>query len=339
VFDAVLWTGDGVNNRVISSYQFQPDFAWVKARSQAYWSVLADAVRGATNTLFSNSANAEAPIDVNGYLGAFNSNGFTLTQGSTSINDVNQSTTTYVGWAWSAGGNTVTNTNGSISAQVRANPTAGFSIATYTATGANGTFGHGLGIAPSMVIIKKRAGGTARAWQVYHASLGNGGGLYLSQSDFYTADATAFNNTSPSSSVVSIGSSVYVNESGGTYVAFCFAEIAGFSKFGRYDGNNSTDGPFVYCGFRPKFILIKKYAGGTAANWHLHDTARDTYNSSNTILLPDSAGAEAVSTGFAIDMLSNGFKLRTTDASTNGPAYNHIYMAFAENPFQNSNAR
>ena len=338
VMDATTYTGTSAVQSVTNASLFKPDFVWIKCRSTINNNSLFDAVRGATSQLFSNLTNAEA-VGSDGFT-SFNSNGFSL-DNSGSGGNVNVSARTYVGWQWQAGqGTTSSNTSGSITSTVSVSTTAGFSVVTYTGTGANATVGHGLGVAPKMVIVKGRSGAGAQNWMVYTAALGNTYYGYLNLTNaFENASSTIWNNISPTSTTFSIGTNSNVNTSTSPYVAYCWAEIAGFSKFGSYAGNSSTDGPFIYLGFRPKFILVKKYAGGTPSDWHLHDTTRDTYNSSNTILIPDSSGAEAVNAAFAFDILSNGFKLRNSDGSTNGSGLSYIYMAFAENPFKNANAR
>jgi hypothetical protein len=207
---------------------------------------------------------------------------------------------------------------------------------TYTGTGANATVGHGLGVAPRMIICKNRASVTD--WAVYHASFGNTGALRLNSTIANEVDSRYWNNTTPSSTVFSVGSSSTVNGSSNTQVAYCWAEIAGFSKFGSYTGNGSADGPFNYLGFRPKFVLIKRT--DTTASWELFDTSRNTYNSLNLILYPNLSDAEGVYTvGEGIDSLSNGFKLRKTGTGLNNSGGTYIFMAFAENPFKNSLAR
>jgi len=330
--DATLYTGNGSTQSITNTAGFKPDLVWVKSRSAATDHKLTDSVRGVTKALISDTTGAET-TDTNG-LTAFNSNGWSL---GTDTN-YNNNTATYVGWQWQAGqGSTSSNTSGSITSTVSVNTTAGFSVVTYTGTGANATVGHGLGVAPSMIFFKQRSGGTARAWQVYHVSMGNGGGMYLNQTNAYTADSTAFNNTSPTSSVFSLGSSVYPNQSASPIVAYCWAAIPGFSAFGSYTANASTDGPFIYCGFRPKYILIKGSVAGN--NWVVLDTSRSPYNVANLYLLPNSTNVEG-SGGDLIDIVSNGFKIRDSGSDVNySSGATYIYAAFAENPTKISNAR
>jgi len=337
VMAATLWTGNGTSqaiNNAVNGVSFQPDMAWVKDRSAARSHILIDAVRGTGLTLFPNETTAEQSNTDR--ITSFNSNGFSVGTGL----GTNANTETYVGWQWSAGGSTVTNTSGTISAQVRANTTAGFSVVTYTGNATAGaTVGHGLGVAPSMVIVKSRANATG--WVVGHALLNNGTNpwqYYISLESTAAQGTTnlTWNNTAPTSSVFSLGSGSGTNPSA-TMVAYCFAAVAGYSAFGGYTGNGSTDGPFVYLGFRPRFIVYK-ISSGTTGNWKMHDTSRGTYNANSPELLAESSAAEGASSGI-FDLLSNGFKLRTTSSNYNGSGNTYIYMAFAENPFKYANAK
>jgi hypothetical protein len=257
--------------------------------------------------------------------------------------DAGQNGQTYVLWGWKAGGGTaVTNTSGTISSQVSANPTAGFSIVTYTGTGANATVGHGLGVTPSMVIVKARS--TIGNWCVTMPTLGANNVPFLDLTDAAASFPTIFNGL-PTSTIFNIGTAGSTNTNAATYVAYCFAPIAGYSAFGSYTGNGSTDGPFVYTGFRPKFLMLKKTSNATNSNWLMQDTSRETYNASNyatlaanlTSLEPQvSAGSFE---GNFIDYLSNGFKIRSSGSNSNESSSNYIYMAFAEAPFKYANAR
>jgi hypothetical protein len=350
--DATIWTGDGTSPKSqTNAAGFQPDLVWIKSRSSAYSHNLFDSVRGAglTRSLQSDNTNSETTNAVNtalyGYLSAFNSNGFSTTNGTDPTSSsiwVNASGQNYVGWQWKAGGAAVTNTAGSISAQVSANPTAGFSVITYSGNATSGaTVGHGLGVAPKMVIVKSRTNsGTNYEWFVYHvnaaASPQNGYLLLNLVNAYSTAGGSAiWNNTAPSSSVVTLGNG-NTNLNSNNYVAYVFSEIAGFSKFGGYTGNGSADGVFIYTGFRPKFLLIKKT--DSSASWILFDSARNTYNIVQNYLLPDSSIAEGTGAS-TFDFVSNGIKLRSTSADSNASGGTYVYMAFAENPFKNSLAR
>jgi hypothetical protein len=334
VMDATTYTGTGASLSVTNASAFKPDFVWVKGRSGATDHALYDSVRGTTKDLVSNSTAAET-TQAQG-LTAFGTGGFTVG----TLAKMNTSAATYVGWQWQAGqGTNTTNTDGSITSTVSANTTAGFSVVTYTGTGANATVGHGLGVAPKMIIVKNRD--AADAWQVYHAAnTANPETDYLVlNTTASTVDAaTRWNDTLPTSTVFSIGNGVEVNTNTEKYVAYCWSEIAGFSRFGSYTGNASTDGPFIYTGFRPKFVMIKCSSSATNGVWLIKDTSRNLYNTANANLYADQSLAEDTISTVNIDLLSNGFKLRGTYAGINA-AQTYIYMAFAENPFKNSLAR
>jgi hypothetical protein len=334
VMDINLWAGTGATNVITNAAGFKPDLVWGKSRTNAYEHALFDSVRGANKQLASNSTAAEV-TQTQGLL-SFNSNGFTL--GTSSDSTVNNagSGQTYVGWQWQAGqGTTSSNTNGSITSTVSVNASAGFSVVTYTGTGANATVGHGLGVAPSLIITKPR--NSADNWISWHTALGATGYIYLNLTNASATAATVWNSTLPSSSVFSIGTSSNINSSGQTQVAYCWTPIAGYSAFGSYAGNGSGDGPFAYLGFRPKFVLIKSTT--SANDWIIEDTARNAYNVSNSKLSPNTSGAEFTDTNaVGIDFLSNGFKIRGIDGSIN-TSNTYIYAAFAESPFRNALAR
>ena len=331
VMDATLYTGNGSTQTITNAAGFKPDFLWIKSRSNTYSNVLNDSVRGVTKYLFSDLTSAETTVT--DAVTSFNSNGFNLNLNAA----VNGSTYTYVGWQWQAGqGSTSSNTSGSITSTVSVNTTAGFSVVTYTGTGANATVGHGLGVAPKMLLIKKRSG--ADGWAVGHSSLSSYASvLQINSTAAAFTDTSFFNSTAPTSSVFSVGSGGNTNASAATYVAYCWAEIAGYSKFGSYTGNGSTDGPFVYTGFRPKFVMIRNPS--IAANWAIFDTSRDTYNVTYKFVFANSLSAESSSGDVQFDLTSNGFKVRQTSTNINGNGNTLIYMAFAENPFKNALAR
>jgi hypothetical protein len=330
-FDATLYTGTGSSQTITNSGSMQPDFFWSKGRSAANAHVLIDSVRGATTFLSSNNTDADVTT-TNGTLSSFNSNGVTLQADTNGY--ANFSGRTYVGWQWKAGGTAVTNTAGTITSTVSANTTSGFSIVTYTGTGANATVGHGLGVAPSMYIVKSRTDGTAQ-WVVYHASLGNTKSLYLNATNSAGTSSLWWNNTSPTSSVFSLSTSSDVNVNTQNYVAYCFAAIFGFSAFGSYTGNGSADGPFVYLGFRPRYLLVKR--SDSTGDWIILDTSRDTYNLCTKLLYSNLSNAEE--TYNVTDILSNGFKQRNVFGALNASGGTYTYMAFAENPFKNALAR
>jgi hypothetical protein len=338
VMDATLWTGDGTSPRTITNAApFQPDLVWFKSRSTTFYNQLSDSVRGATKSIYSNVTNAEENNAINGYLSSINSNGFSVINGSSSGGSVNANGTTYVAWQWQAGqGSTSSNTNGTITSTVSVNASAGFSVVTYTGTGANATVGHGLGVAPQMIIIKKRS--STGNWITYHASVALNGSSFvaLNSSAAAVTMSAQFNNTAPTSSVFTVGTDADTNGNTQTFVAYCWTPIAGFSAFGSYTGNGSTDGTFVYTGFRPKFVIIKRT--DAVGDWYTFDSARDPYNATAQGLLPNSSASETTYTGWG-DLLSNGFKIRRTDAAWNSSGGTYIYMAFAENPFKNALAR
>ena len=321
----VTYTGTGAS-RSVAGLGFSPDLVWIKGRSYVSNHALYDTVRGVTLELSSNSTSAETVVTQG--LTAFNSSGFTI---GTSA-QLNVSSSTYVAWCWDAGSSTVTNTAGTISSQVRANPSAGFSVVTYTGTGANATVGHGLGVAPQFLIIKQRNG--TNNWWVYHQALGSTQYLNLETTSAAATASTVWNNTSPTSTVFSIGSAT----SNGNTLAYCFAPVAGYSAFGSYTGNNNANGPFVYTGFRPRWVMIKgsSVAGG---HWMLFDTTRSTYNVTDNQLYANLSNGE-ISANSALDILSNGFRCKAdTFSNINGSGVTYIYAAFAESPFQYSRAR
>lgn len=339
--NVVTYTGNG-STQSITGVGFQPDLVWVKRRDAGTSDhVLQDVVRGfLTSTKLSSSATtAENGTGGNatdpqwGYVSAVASDGFTANVGSGTGDQVNRSTYTYAAWNWKAGGTAVTNTAGSISSQVSANTTAGISVVTYTGNGSAGaTVGHGLGAVPKLTFTKNR--GVSADWVAHSMITGSYQYGFLNTTAAFTADAT----TAPTSSVVSRGSASTVNASGNTYVMYCFAEVAGFSKFGSYTGNGSADGPFVYCGFRPRYFLLKRVDAGSSANWEVYDTARDSYNQAVERLAPSLS--DAASTTFALgDILSNGVKIRQTDQTWNASGGTYIFAAFAEAPFNFSRAR
>jgi hypothetical protein len=326
-FNVVTWNGTG-SAQIISGVGFQPDFVWAKPRSAADNHMLYDAIRGVQKGLFTNLTSEELTSATT--LTAFNSDGFSVATDS----GINGSGRTFVAWNWKAGDTTVTNTAGNITSQVRANPTAGFSIVTYTGNGSGSLtgIGHGLGRAPKFYIIKNRGGSTN--WFVYHTSLGNTG-LSLN------TDASAFANDSyfsshPNSDNIFVSTNSMVNANGNGHIAYCWAEIEGYSKFGSFVGNGSSDGPFIYTGFRPAFIMTKALVGG--AFWTIHDTTRDTTNLSQRYVWANRSDAEAT-TFSKFDILSNGFKSRNANDNVNYNGTNVIYMAFAEHPFKTSRAR
>ena len=326
-FNTILWTGNGADGRALTGVGFQPDWVWIKDRIDTESHCLTDAVRGATKSLRSNGTNAEA-TDTDA-LQSFNSDGFTVgNQGQ--VNKSNGDT--FVGWSWKAGNSSgSSNSDGATASTVSANTTAGFSIVGWTGTGSATTVGHGLGATPQVVLLKNRS--EVYGWQVYHESLGNGKYVSLNSTDAEATSSQSWNDTSPTSSVFSVGASDSNNKSGNNIIAYCFAEKQGYSKFGSYTGNGNADGTFVYTGFKPAFVLMKKTSGGQARNWCILDNKREGFNPENDQLHSNTTGAESMGSGTTLDLLSNGFKLRVTDDDKNGSGDPYIFMAFAENPF------
>jgi hypothetical protein len=340
-FNPVLWTGNGALTRSITGVGFQPDFVWIKNRSNSISHALYNVIvgGGANKGLASNTTDSEASFNDDatyGYLSSFDSDGLSVNRGTDgSASYTNANALSYVAWNWKANGTGSTNTSGSITSTVSANTTSGFSIVTYTGNGtSSSTVGHGLGAVPSMFIVKARSA-SGLSWYVYQKDVGNTKFLELND----TAAPTTFNlweSTNPTSSVFTISNNSAVNGNGTTFVAYCFAPVAGFSAFGSYTGNGSADGPFVYTGFRTAYFMVKR-TDTSGFNWIVYDTTRDTYNVAGKELIPNASTAEA--TYPILDFLSNGFKLRINATSVNDSGGTYIYMCFASNPFKYSLAR
>ena len=331
-FKTVLWTGDGASGRSIVGVGFQPDFVWIKARDSITGNnILVDSVRGSMKTLFSEHTVAEY-TDRGVY--SFNADGFTTGPNN---GDYSSSGANYVAWCWKAGaGTTSTNTNGSITSVVSVNQDAGFSIVSYTGTGANATVGHGLGKTPSFIIIKDRTSGS-NGWPVYHKSTGNTIFLYLNATSESQVNSTAWNNTSPTSNVFTVGTGTLMNTNGNTYIAYCWAEIEGYSKFGSYVGNGSADGPFIYTGGRPAFVMIKRT--DSTQNWPIIDSSRDSVNVANRRLFANLTDIEDQGIPNFVDILSNGFKCRDSNVSYNASGGTYIFACWMESPFTTANAK
>lgn len=332
---ATLWTGTQAARTIdnsVNGVSFQPDLIWTKSRSDAESHRLSDSVRGGNGTvlytLLSNDLAAQgADTDATGFV----SNGFTIRAGTNSPNVTGR---TYVGWQWKAGGSTVTNTAGSITSSVNANPTTGFSIVRWTGTGASGTTGHGLGVAPKFMILKDASNNYN--WYVYTTATGSNLRFEgLNTTSAASSQPSQFTTTS--TLIENIPGVASLNTSGATMILYCWAQIAGFSAFGSYTGNGSSDGPFVYLGFRPRYVMIKRT--DATADWFVFDTARNTFNTMSSFLRPNWSDAEATNTNHSIDFLSNGFKSRAVDTGVNASGGTFIYAAFAENPFAYANAR
>ena len=329
-FNTKIYTGNGVNStdsQSITGVGFQPNWVWIKNRDTTNWHILSDSVRGGNKVLYTNRTDAERS-DVDWYLQTFDSDGFTVGYSG----DTNGNGNSLVSWNWLAGGSASSNSDGSITSSVSANTTAGFSIVSYTGTGANATVGHGLGVAPKMIIVKNRS--TAGNWPVFHETQGGTKIQWLNLTNATATESGWWNNTDPTSSVFSIGTQNDLNKSSDNIIAYCFAEKKGYSKFGSYTGNGNADGTFVYTGFKPAWLLYKRSDDSTGRDWQIYDNKRSTHNELNKRLRANTSDAETTSTG--IDFTSNGFKLRTSDGNYNASGANYIYMAFAENPFVTS---
>ena len=328
-FNTKLYTGNGSTN-AITGVGFQPDFTWIKQRAGATSHMLFDVIRGATYRLSSDTNEANGQYSTS--LTAFGSDGFTLG----SFNDVNINSGTFAAWNWKANGAGSANTQGSINSTVSVNTTSGFSIVKYSGNSSStSTIGHGLGVAPSLVIIKNL--GQAEEWVVGV----NAGSLdftqyaYLNLNNAFSGNAAAFfNNTNPSSSLIYIGNSGTVN-GGSSYdhIAYCFSNVQGFSKIGSYNGNgNATNPPFIYTGFKPAFVMLK--VTNSADSWNMYDNRRLGYNGTGGRLKADSTVVEAVGSAYQVcNFYSNGFSPQGSDGTSNGISKTYIYLAFAESPF------
>jgi hypothetical protein len=340
-FNTVLWSGNSTDGRTITGVGFQPDFAWIKIRSSAGGHRLQDAVRGANKSLGSGATAAEDTDYVLGYVSSFTSDGFVLEEGTDAdgffIN--NETGETYVAWNWKAGGASVVNTDGTISSNVSVNPTAGFSIVTYAGNSTAGaTIGHGLGVAPSMVIVKARD--KTEDWLVYHKGVASDAEtdyLQLNSTAAASDNSVVWNDTAPTSTVFTVGADSGVNGSTYNYVAYCFAPVAGYSAFGSYTGKGSADGSFVYLGFRPRYAIFKSTT--TTTGWFIWDSVTNTFNVMTKYLAANVSDAEGTYTG--VDFLSNGFKFRSSSAGDgfNQSGETYIYACFSENPFKYALAR
>jgi hypothetical protein len=352
--DVKLYTGNA-GTQSITGLGFNPDLVWIKGRNATPWHAIFDSVRGTGLRLSSNVTNAETGNGSTDLLQSFDSGGFTVnttlngTPGDTSVNwdGSGGAASSYVAWTWDAGTSTVTNTAGSITSQVRANASSGFSIVTWTGTMSPSTIGHGLGVAPQFIIVKRRS--STEAWVCYHrfidATVPADYDISLN-STAARRDYPSFGDTLPTSTVFSVGATGATNETGETYVAYAFAPVAGYSAFGSYTGNGSTsgDGPFVYLGFRTRFLMVKCSNNGNNTDWVIIDTARDTYNISGLGLRANLSSAEyddkVIGPGYtSFDILSNGFKVKGASGRVNASSDTYIYYAVAENPFQYSRAR
>jgi hypothetical protein len=326
-FQPTLYTGDGSSSHEINqtgNSTFEPSMVWIKSRSAATLHAIQDQVRG-NFVFYPNLTNAEGATG-GGWVKSFDSDGFT-----TDVNvQINDSGETFAAWQWKAAGSGSSNTDGSITSTVSANTTAGFSIVTYVGNSTSGaTVGHGLGAVPKMMILKDRD--VAENWCIYHEELGPTKFLFFTSDAAFTV-SNRWNDTAPTSSVFTLGNETQVNATGRDYVVYCFAEVPAYSSIGSYTGNGSADGPFVYTGMTPEFVLVKR--SNTTENWIILDNARSEYNVTDDVLYPNLNQAEnANSTTTRVDNISNGFKVRGTNTNINASGSTYIYMAFAKHPF------
>ena len=327
-FNTVTYSGSETP-QTITGVNFSADMAWFKNRTgTAAGGNIYDTVRGISDGwLYTNetavSNNAGQPQIT------LNSDGYVLNTGYDLIND---GASTYVSWNWLGANGTSANTDGSISSTVSANTTSGFSIVKFTGTGANATVGHGLGAVPKMIIVKNTTA-SGWSWLTYHVSIGATKNLYLNNTDTPVTSSDRWQDTTPTSSVFYLGSNGGVNGSGNTMIAYCFADVQGYSKFGSYVGNGNADGPFIYTGFKPAFVLTKNTSNTN--NWTICDNKRNTFNPTDKVLNPNINTTEAVNN--PQDFVSNGIKNRATESNTNQSGATYIYMAFAEQPLVGDN--
>jgi len=324
-FNTVLYTGNGTTGHAITGVGFQPDWLWIKERSSTSAAFIYDVIRGVNVKITPSTTDADSTVADS--MTSFDSDGFTVgNNGAT-----NESGQTVLAWNWLAGGTASSNTDGSITSSVSANTTAGFSIVSYTGTGTGSqTVGHSLGGTPEMIIFKCRE--TATDWTTFHTSLGGANkNLSLNSNSAAGTDTDFFANTNPTSTVFSVGAASNTNRGSEGMIAYCFRSIKGYSKFGSYVGNLNTDGPFIYTGFKPAFLIVKNIASGPT-DWIQADNKRPGYNQ-NLPLQPNLNNAEGSYTN--ADFLSNGFKIRNQYGGSND-ANTTIYMAFAESPFVSS---
>ena len=333
-FNTKLYTGA---NKSVTGVGFQPDWVWIKERDSGYHSLF-DVLRGTTEIISSN-VNA-AGHSVNDSLTSFDSDGFTL--GADSSNYVGGSNQATVSWNWKAGGSGSANSDGATASTVSVNSTSKFSIVKWTGTGSATTVGHGLGVAPNTIFIKNLA--DANDWFVYSSAMGfemtspdpETDYMKLNETNARTDDASAFNDTAPTSTVFSVGNASNTNGSSDPMIAYCFSDLKGYCKSGGYTGNQNANGPFVYTGFKPAFIIIKaiNYA---SQNWNMYDNKRPGYNVITNHVYANTSGAEITSGANQIDFLSNGFKCRATNDGSNRGSEYYMYVAIAENPIVGSN--
>ena len=341
-FNTLKWSGETGNvSRDFTGVGFKPDFVWGKSYNDTWSHSLNDSVRGVNKELYSNTTGPEVASPSNGYIDSFDSDGFSTIAGSSNNGQWNGLGDDFVAWLWKgdnvAGG--TLNEDGSMDSQVSANTSAGFSIVSYTGTGAAATIGHGLSVAPHMIITKKRSG--TEAWAVGNTTVGWTKYAILNTAAAWTTSTAYWNDTAPTASVFSVKDADETNGTvDATYIAYCFHSVEGYSQLGTYTGNAAVDGAFVYTGFRPAFIFLREYTAGD--DFGIYDEQRPGYNNTtlgNAVLYPAYDQVQDQGSTRAIDILSNGFKLRTTNATFNPSSGTVMYYAIAETPFKTANAR
>ena len=343
-FNTVLYTGNNSSPRTITGVGFQPDMNWSKIRSESNDHWVSDAVRGANKIVRPNTTDDELLNGSSGYLSSFNSDGYVIAAGSGTNNNFNKNSGTMVSWNWKANGAGSTNNDGNRTSTVSASTTAGFSIVRYQGNSSNNqTIGHGLGVAPKMIFIKNLS--SSLDWIVYNKTITASKHLHLNTTAAEATDAGMFNNTEPTSSVFTVHANNDVNKANDYFIAYCFAEKTGYSKFGKYIGNGNADGPFIYTGFKPAWVMFKR--SDNTGSWYIKDNKRSGTSAlqnfgqmnPNQTQYPsaDTSFVENKTSGYAMDILSNGFKPRGTDSGINASGGTYIYMAFAEAPLVGSN--
>ena len=340
-FNTIIYTGNNNQSQTISGVGFQPDWIWIKNSDNTEWHHLMDAVRGDNKFLHTNTTGAESTGNRgNGHNAlAFTSDGFSITNATQEDGDLNFGSRLYPTWCWKANGSPSSNTDGTITSSVSVNTDAGFSIVTWTGTGANATVGHGLGVVPKIIIVKNR--NVVTNWIVGGSLIEDVGGStnnYLLLNETAGMDSATTLYASYNTDTIGVKADANINGSGNGMLAYCFAEKKGFSKFGSYVGNGSTDGTFVFTGMKPAFVMAKKSSG--TSNWVMSDIARSDVPNANVndqVLYSNLSNSEESSVGLSIDLVSNGFKIRGNGGDRNTSGATYIYMAFAENPLVGTN--
>jgi len=331
-FQTALYTGNAGTKTVTNdgNSNLQPDWVWTKKRDDTSHHALVDSSRGVTKQIYTNLTAAEETVSG---VTAFNTDGFTLGSNGTA----NANGSSYVGWQWKVNGGTTSNLSGNLASVAQINATAGFSIVTYTGSGGNGqSVNHGLGLVPAVVITKAR--NAADDWIMYHKSIGTSNFLKLN-TVAAKAGSSPYAAADPNSTAFFVSNNlIFVGELGANFISYVFAPIQGYSMFSSYTGNGgATAGPFVYLGFKPAWVMIKSSKDANGDGWHIMDNKREkTANPTVGKLFAESTAGENAATAIALDLLSNGFKVRATDGGLNRDGDIYVFMAFAESPFVTS---